>query len=81
METNKYLVNEPFLPSNPGAVIQKDKELRIMFSDQMESGITYAVLGVGDLDPLCLCLVESSDWYQSHLSVSPSKNYDQLLLL
>ena len=42
---------------------------------------TYAVLGVGDLDPLCLCLVESSDWYQSHLSVSPSKNYDQLLLL
>ena len=43
--------------------------------------VTYAVLGVGDLDPLCLCLVESSDWYQSHLSVSPSKNYDQLLLL
>ena len=43
--------------------------------------LTDAVLGVGDLDPLCLCLVESSDWYQSHLSVSPSKNYDQLLLL
>ena len=43
--------------------------------------VTYAVLGVGDLDPLSLCLVESSDWYQSHLSVSASKNYDQLLLL
>ena len=52
-----------------------------MFSDQMESEITYAVLGVCDLDPLCLCLVQSPDWYQSHLSVSSSKDYDQLLLL
>merc|ERR1719201_2470585 len=33
-------------------------------------GEDYAVLGVGDLDPPSLCLVESSDWYQSHLSVS-----------
>ena len=47
----------------------------------MEVVLTYAVLGVRDLDPLGLCLVQSSDWYQSHLSVSSSKDYDQLLLL